>query len=102
MTETTTAHPTKFGTFASCDRETYRKLKKINHFLHQEAQPWAGRWERAQKRLPKNRIFRIRRAVPHPSGLKSDLLTCKDSWLFPLFWTPSTRSVKVWSNAEGL
>lgn len=91
MTETiTTPFETKFGKFAATDKATYKKLKRINHLLHQVARPWADRWARAQYRLPHNRTFR----------LKGKTLTCKDSWLFAPFYTPKTESYREWTGGH--
>lgn len=84
MTETiTNTFETKFGKFAATDKATYKKLKRINHLLTQVALPWVHRWERAQRRLPHNRVFRI----------KGQRLTCKDSWLFNPFYEVPPKTV---------
>jgi hypothetical protein len=53
--------PTGFGMFAPCDRQTYRKLKRIRH-LAGFAEVERRRWDRSQPRLPHNRTFKRRRA----------------------------------------
>lgn len=53
-------YPTRFGMFAACDRETYRKLKRIRH-LAGFAEAECRRWNRSQRRLPHNRVFKRRR-----------------------------------------
>lgn len=81
MTEVlSTSFPTKFGMYAACDKATYRKLKAIRR-NYDFALNWANRWQRAQGRLPKNRIFNLR----SPGGKKK--FECKDSWLFSKFFT---------------
>ena len=54
---------TSFGMFVPCDRETYRKLKRIRH-LAGFAEVERRRWDRSQSRLAHNRKFKRRR----PSG----------------------------------
>jgi hypothetical protein len=51
---------TSFGRFVPCDRDTYRKLKRIRH-LAAFAEVDRRRWDRSQRRLPKNRVFIRRR-----------------------------------------
>lgn len=51
---------TSFGMFVPCDRETYRKLKRVRH-LAGFAEAEARRWDRSQRRLPHNRAFKRRR-----------------------------------------
>ena len=61
-------YPTRFGMFAPCDKETYRKLKRIRH-LAGFAEAERRRWDRAQRRLPHNRAFKRRRCrvvTPEP------------------------------------
>ena len=55
-----TTYRTRFGMFAPCDRETYRRLKRIRH-LAGFAEAERRRWDRSQRRLPHNRAFRRRR-----------------------------------------
>ena len=57
---TTTVFRTRFGMFVPCDRETYRKLKRVRH-LAAFAEAERRRWGRAQRRLPQNRTFPRRR-----------------------------------------
>jgi hypothetical protein len=78
-------HQTGFGMYVPCDWKTYKKLKRINHLLHQHVQPWADRWERSQRRLPKNRVFRIR----------GERLTVKDSWVFPQFFSAGLKATDL-------
>jgi hypothetical protein len=52
---------TSFNMFVPCDRETYRKLKRIRHLLT-FAQAERRRWDRSQRRLPHNRAFKRRRS----------------------------------------
>jgi hypothetical protein len=55
-----TTHRTSFGHYVPCDRETYRKLKRIRH-LAAFAEAERARWDRSQRRLPHNRAFKRRR-----------------------------------------
>jgi hypothetical protein len=48
---------TAFGMYVPCDRETYRKLKRIRH-LATFAEAERKRWDRSQRRLPHNRTFK--------------------------------------------
>lgn len=57
---TTTVFRTRFGMFVPCDRETYRKLKRVRH-LAAFAEAERRRWDRAQRRRPQNRAFTRRR-----------------------------------------
>ena len=77
----TPSFPTTFGMYAACDKATYKKMKRLNHLLHQCAQPWANRWSRSQCRLPQNRYFWFK-----GPGLKTRKMV-KDSWVFEPFWT---------------
>ena len=52
---------TAFAMFVPCDRETYRKLKRIRH-LATFAEAERRRWHRSQRRQPHNRTFKRRRA----------------------------------------
>ena len=54
------AFRTSFGMFVPCDRETYRKLKRIRH-LATFAEAERRRWDRSQRRLAHNRAFARRR-----------------------------------------
>ena len=56
---------TSFGMFVPCDRETYRKLKRIRH-LATFAEAERDRWDRSQRRLPHNRTFKRRRGPGRP------------------------------------
>jgi hypothetical protein len=56
---------TSFGMFVPCDRETYRKLKRIRH-LATFAETERRRWDRSQRRLPHNRAFKRRRGPGRP------------------------------------
>lgn len=93
-TITTTVFTNARNKFFPCDKETYKKLKAIRRFT-EFAKDWAGRWERAQKRLLKNRTFRL-----FYDG-KIQRIACKDSWLFGTFFTAGQNTRKVWSNALG-
>ena len=74
---------TRFGQYVPCNRPTYRKLKRIRH-LAAFAEAMARRWTRAQRRLPKNRVFRRGRARRVVS----------DAMLFIPFWQPRAGSVE--------
>jgi hypothetical protein len=54
------AFRTSFGMYVPCDRERYRKLKRIRH-LAAFAEAERRRWDRSQRRLPHNRAFKRRR-----------------------------------------
>jgi hypothetical protein len=73
---------TRFGMFVPCDRETYRKLKRIRH-LAGFAEVMARRWTRAQRRLPNNRVFR--------RGRERRVVT--ERMLFGPFWVAGSRAV---------
>lgn len=60
-TDALTVHQTSFGMYVPCDRETYRKLKRIRH-LAGFAEAERRRWDRSQRRQPHNRTFKRRRA----------------------------------------
>jgi len=77
-----TVFQTRFGMFVPCDRETYRKLKRIRH-LAGFAEVMARRWTRAQRRLPKNRVFR--------RGRERRVVT--DAMLFGPFWIPGAQAM---------
>ena len=51
---------TRFNLYVPCDRETYRKLKRIRHLVS-FAEAERARWNRSQRRLPHNRAFTRRR-----------------------------------------
>lgn len=80
LTESFSPIQTSFGKYVPCDRATYKKLKRINHILHQCARVWADRWERSQKRLPHNRYYTFKKVR----------FMVKDSWIFSQFWTIGT------------
>jgi len=77
-----TVFQTRFGMFVPCDRETYRKLKRIRH-LAGFAEVMARRWTRAQRRLPKNRVFR--------RGRERRVVT--EAMLFAPFWFPGAQAM---------
>ena len=55
-----TVFRTRFNLYVPCDRETYRKLKRIRHLVgFDEAE--RARWNRSQRRQPHNRLFKRRR-----------------------------------------
>jgi len=64
-------HRTSFGMFVPCDRETYRKLKRIRH-LATFAEAERRRWDRSQKRLPHNRTFKRRCGLGRPVRERAD------------------------------
>jgi len=65
-TKEITTHESKFG-FHPCDRETYMKLKKLNHWFFQ-AQQRAARWNRWARKDKQNRV--IRRFIRNDKGQK--------------------------------
>ena len=46
-TESFTVHRTSFGMFVPCDRQTYRKLKRIRHLVTL-AEAERRRWDRSK------------------------------------------------------
>ena len=54
---TPTVFRTSFDMYVPCDRATYRKLKRIRH-LATFAEAERKRWDRSQRRLPHNRMFK--------------------------------------------
>jgi hypothetical protein len=108
-TVSTTPFRTSFGLFVPCDRETYRKLKRIRH-LAAFAEAERRRWDKSQRRLPQNRTFKRRRSsgkvvremvdvarmvfapfynLPptDPSlGLPADARVCRETELFARFF----------------
>jgi hypothetical protein len=51
---------TRFNWYVPCDRQTYRKLKRIRHLVG-FAEAERARWNRSQRRQPHNRVFKRRR-----------------------------------------
>ncbi len=68
MNTTITTNQDKLGKFHSCDRETYRKLKKARFFRHVERiqQARHNRWSR---KLPKNRVKWVKAGFYSPTAL---------------------------------